>query len=246
MNSKVAIRLTNVSKKYILHHHKPTLAENILHFRKKEEMLALKDINLEIKKGEKIGIIGSNGSGKTTLLKIITSITCPTAGDIQVNGRVVALIDLGAGFHPELSGSENIYLNGMLLGINKREIKEKFTQIINFSGLGEFIDAPFYTYSSGMKLRLGFSIAIHSNSDILLIDEVFVAGDQEFQKKSLLAIKEFFNKGKTIVFISHYLKSVSKLCPKTILLEKGKIRAFGDSNKVIDLYEKQANQAALF
>lgn len=241
MNSGIAIKLTNVSKRYILHHEKPTLVENIFRFGRKEEIWALKDISLEIKKGEKLGVIGDNGSGKTTLLKIITGITAPTTGKVEVNGRVAALIGLEAGFHPELTGEENIYLNGMLLGMNKKEIQEKFTQIIDFSGLGKFIDAPFYTYSSGMRLRLGFSIAIHSNPDILLIDEVLAVGDQEFQKKSFLVIQEFFKKGKTIVFISHYLKSVTKLCPKSALLEKGEIKIIGESKKIISLYQKQAD-----
>lgn len=238
MNSEIAIKLTNVSKKYIIHHEKPTLVENIFSFRKKEEVLVLKDINLEVKKGEKLGIIGDNGSGKTTLLKIITGITAPTSGKVEINGRVAALIGFEAGFHPELTGEENIYLNGMLLGMNKKEIQEKFVQIIDFSELGKFIDAPFYTYSSGMKLRLGFSIAVHSNPDILLIDEVLAVGDQEFQKKSYKKIQEFFKKGKTVIYVSHYLQSVLNLCEKTILLDKGKIILFDKSKKVISHYQK--------
>jgi len=233
---QLAIKLSNISKKYILHHEKPTLVENIFSFRRKEEIWALKDINLEIKKGEKIGIIGDNGSGKTTLLKIISGITIPTTGKIEINGRVAGLIDLEAGFHPELTGEENIFFNGMLLGMSREEIKKRFKHIINFSGLGKFIDTPFYTYSSGMALRLGFSIAIHSNPDILLIDEVLAVGDQEFGNKCLQKMQEFFRKKGTIVFVSHHLETIAKFCNKVALLERGGIKMIGESKKVIESY----------
>lgn len=243
---KTAVKLTNISKRYILHHEKPTLVENIFKFGSKEEIWALKDINLEIKKGEKIGIIGDNGAGKTTLLKIITGITSPTTGNIEINGRIAALIDLAAGFHPELTGEENTYLNGMLLGMSKKEIRKNFTKIVQFSGLKRFIDVPLHTYSDGMKLRLGFSIAIHSNPDILLIDDVLGIGDQDFRKKSYQAMQNFFKKGKTIIYISHHLPTVIKLCPKTIWLERGKIKMFGESKGVIKVYEREQNQWVLF
>lgn len=239
--NNIAIKIENLSKKYILHHQKPTLVESMLHFGKKEEIWALKDINLKIQKGEKVGIIGDNGSGKTTLLKIISGITSPTKGKVEVNGRVAALIGLEAGFHPELTGEENTYLNGMLLGMSKGEIGENFDKIVEFSGLRKFIDVPLHTYSGGMKLRLGFSIAIHSNPDILLIDEVLAVGDQEFRKKSYQVMQNFFKKGKTIIYISHHLPTISKLCPKTIWLERGKTRMFGKSKKVIKLYEEKQN-----
>lgn len=232
----IAIKLTGISKKYILHHQKPTLVENIFKVGKKEAIWALKDINLAINQGEKIGIIGNNGSGKTTLLRILTGITHPTTGKLQINGRVAALLDLDAGFHPELSGEENIYLNGMLLGMSKDEIKTKYIQIIEFSGLGKFIDAPFYTYSNGMALRLGFSIAIHSDPDILLLDEVLSVGDQDFQEKSYQVMQNFFKKGKTIIFISHHLENIKKLCDRTILLNKGKIEMDGASKTIIKSY----------
>lgn len=235
--TKNAIKIQNLSKKYFLHHEKPTLVENIFRIGKKEKIWVLKNINLEIKKGEKIGIIGDNGAGKTTLLKIISKITNPTKGKIEVNGRLATLIDLEAGFHPELTGEENIYLNGMLLGMKKKEIKENIDQIITFSGLGKFIDAPFYTYSSGMALRLGFSVAIYSKPDILLIDEILAVGDQEFQKKSYQAIQKFFHEGKTIIFISHNLPLVAKLCPKIIWLERGKIKMVGKSKEIIKAYD---------
>lgn len=235
-NQQLAIKLLGISKRYILHHQKPTLVENIIRLGRKEEIWALKDINLEIKRGEKIGIIGPNGSGKTTLLKIINGITNPTFGSLQINGRVAAIIDLEAGFHPELTGEENIYLNGMLLGMSKGEIKRKFSQIVEFSGLKKFIDVPFHAYSSGMRLRLGFSIAINSDPDILLLDEVLAVGDQKFREKSFQAIQNFFRKKKTIIYISHYLKTVADLCPKVIWLEKGKIKRMGETEKIIKEY----------
>lgn len=238
MKQDIAIKISNLSKKYILHHQKPTLTETIFSFGRREEIWALKDINLEIRKGEKIGIVGDNGSGKSTLLKIITGITAPTKGKVEINGKVAALISLEAGFHPELTGEENIYLNGMLLGMSKEEIKKKFTQIVNFSGLGKFIDAPFYTYSSGMALRLGFSIAIHSNFDIVLIDEIMSVGDQDFQKKSYRAIQESFRKEKTLIYVSHYLPLITKLCSKTYWLENGEIKMSGYSKKIIKSYTK--------
>jgi len=236
MNNNIAIKLTNISKKYILRHEKPTLVENIFRFRKQEEIWALKNINMEIKKGEKVGIIGDNGSGKTTLLKIISGVTFPTKGQIETKGRVAALIDLEAGFHPELTGEENIFLNGMLLGMSRKEIKNKFKKIVEFSGLKNFIDTQFYTYSSGMALRLGFSIAIHSNPDILLIDELLAVGDQEFQQKSYKTMQDFFKKGKTVVYISHYLKDVARLCTRAIWLDKGKTKRSGLPKEIISLY----------
>lgn len=236
--SNVVIRLTNISKCYLLHHEKPTLVENIFKFGSKEEIWALKDINLEIKKGEKIGIIGDNAAGKTTLLKIVTGITSPTTGRVETNGRIAALIDLAAGFHPELTGEENTYLNGMLMGMSKEEVKKNFDKIVEFSGLGKFIDTPLHTYSSGMVLRLSFSIAIFSKPDILLIDEVLAVGDQEFRKKSYQAMQNFFKEGKTIIFISHHLEAISRLCPKSVWLEKGKIKILGESKKVIKAYSQ--------
>lgn len=236
--SDIAIKLTEINKKYILHRQKPTLVENLFKFTRYEEMWALKDINLNIKKGERIGVIGNNGSGKTTLLKIITGITSPTSGEIKINGRIATIIGLEAGFHPELTGEENIYLNGMLLGMSKTEIRYQFDKIIEFSGIREYIDVPFYTYSSGMKLRLGFSIAIHSNPDILLIDEVLGIGDQEFQEKSYRAVTDLFKNGSTLVFVSHYFLDVVKICNKAIRLKEGKIISEGKCRKVIREYNK--------
>jgi lipopolysaccharide transport system ATP-binding protein len=233
-NSKLAIQLENVSKKYILHHEKPTLVESL--FKAKEEFWALKNINLQVKKGEKLGIIGPNGAGKSTLLKIITGITVPTKGSLETKGKIASLIDLSAGFHPDLTGEENIYLNGLLLGMSKNQIKANFDKIIAFSGIKKFIDSPLHTYSSGMQLRLGFSVAIHSNPYILIIDEVIAAGDEEFRKKSYAKMQDFFKKKKTIIFVSHWLETVKKLCPQTLWLDKGKIKGFGKSSQVIKKY----------
>lgn len=234
--NNVALSLTNINKKYILHHQKPTLVEGLFRTKKNETIWALKDINIEIVKGERIGIIGDNGSGKTTLLKIITGITSPTSGEIITNGRIASLISIDAGFHPELTGEENIYINGMLMGMSKREIKNKFSRIIDFSGIKEFIDVPFYTYSSGMKLRLGFSVAINSGPDILIIDEVISAGDIEFQQKSYQAIIDLIDQGKTVLFVSHYMEDVANLCKRVILLNEGVVSLDGTCQKVLQKY----------
>lgn len=236
MNNNIAIKLTNVSKKYILHHEKPTLVESL--FKQKEEFWALKNINLVVEKGEKLGIIGPNGAGKSTLLKITTGIAVVTTGRVETKGRIASLIDLTAGFHPDLTGEENILINGLLLGMRQKEIKSHFNKIIVFSGLKKFIDSPLRTYSSGMLLRLGFSVAIHSNPDILIIDEVIAAGDEEFRNKSYAKMQEFFKQKKTIIFVSHNLEVVKKLCPQTLWLDKGKVKALGSSERIISQYLK--------
>lgn len=235
-NQQLAIKITNLSKKYILHHQKPTLVENIFRWGQKEELWALKNINMEIRQGDSIGLLGKNGSGKTTFLKIIAGITTSSSGQIQVNGKVVTLIDINSGFHPELTGEENIYLNGMLLGMSQKEIKKEFCKIIQFSGLKKFIDAPFYTYSNGMKFRLGFSIAIHSKPDILLIDEIIGGGDKIFIKKAYQFVKNFIKDGKTFVFASHFSPLVKKFCQRAAILENGQIKIIGETKKIIDLY----------
>jgi ABC-type polysaccharide/polyol phosphate transport system ATPase subunit len=184
-----AVKIINVGKKYIVCPQKPSLLSNILRKEKKKEFWALKSIKLTIKKGERVGIIGPNGAGKTTLLKIISGITTPTTGTIKTKGKVVSLIELQAGFHPELTGAENIYFNGMFIGMNREEIKKKFQRIVAFADIGKFINTPFYTYSSGMKFRLAFAVAIASEGEILIMDEIFTLGDTEFQHKTLKAIR---------------------------------------------------------
>lgn len=230
---KIAVKLDNLSKKYILHHEKPTLMETF--FKKREEFWALKNISFQVRKGDKLGIIGPNGAGKSTLLKIICGITTPTKGKVITTGRIASLIELTAGFHPDLTGEENVYINGLLLGMSRQEIKKKFKKIVAFSELQHFIDSPFYTYSGGMMLRLGFSIAIHSNPDILIVDEVLTAGDRAFQEKCQKRIKDFFQT-KTVLFVSHNLPLIKSFCTQAIWLDKGKIKSQGKSKEVIAQY----------
>lgn len=212
---EVAIDLRGVGKKYIIHHEKPTLAEDVgrkLRFQKSEEYWALKNVNLKIHQGSKIGFYGPNGAGKTTLLKIIAGISTPTEGKVRAKGRVISLIDLEAGFHPDLTGQENIFLNGLVLGMSKKEIQSKFAQIVAFADIGDFITAPMNTYSNGMKLRLGFSVAIHANPDIVLLDEVMNMGDEDFRKKSETAINTI-TKGKvTTIMVSQWIGFLEEFC----------------------------------
>jgi len=232
-----SIILKHVGKKYVIHHEKPTLVEKFING-KDETFLALDDINLVINKGEKVGIIGPNGSGKTTLLKIIAGITMPTGGNVETFGRIVSLIDLQAGFHPELTGYQNIFLNGMILGMHKYEIEQKFDDIIKFADIHQFIDAPVFTYSSGMMLRLGFSIAVHSNPDVLILDENLSVGDENFQVKSQKTIERFFQKGKTIVVASHWLDYLKHNCSRIIWLDSGRVKMTDNANKVTIFYKR--------
>lgn len=208
----------------------------------KEEFWALKDISVSINQGEVVGIIGSNGAGKSTLLKILTGITPPTEGEIIMHGKVASLLEVGTGFHPELTGRENIFLNGAILGMTKKEIVEKFDEIIAFSGIEQFLDTPVKYYSSGMYVRLAFSVAAHMEPDILLVDEVLAVGDAEFQKKCLGKMEEVTRKkGRTILFVSHNMAAIQSLCKKCILLEKGKIKAFGDTETIVNQYLSSEN-----
>lgn len=212
-------------------------AKQIVGLETKEEFWALKDVNLEIKKGEIIGIIGRNGAGKSTLLKILTKITPPTEGEIIMRGKVASLLEVGTGFHPELTGRENIFLNGAILGMAKKEIARKFDEIVAFSGIEKFLDTPVKYYSSGMYVRLAFSVAAHMEPDILLVDEVLAVGDAEFQKKCLGKMEEVTKGlGRTILFVSHNMAAIQRLCSKTILLEKGKMKMFGETEKVVNFY----------
>lgn len=236
-----AIKLNSISKQYLVYHQKPTFIENILQKEKQENFWALKNITLDINKGEKIGIVGDNGSGKTTLLKIISGISTPTKGSVQTQGKLVSLIDLNAGFHPELTGLENIFINGLLLGMSKKEIKEKLAQIIAFADIDKFIDAPFYTYSTGMRLRLGFSVCIHTDADIFLFDEGIYAGDLQFQKKIYRKLKELFSQKKvTFLVTTHLVEFLNKYCQKCLWIEKGKVRHFGPLKKTVKKYQKTA------
>lgn len=225
MKDNVAIKLDKVCKKF-KKGHKLLLKEAFLDIfrpQKQDDFWAVKDISFEIKKGESVGIIGVNGSGKSTILKLIAGVLVPTKGSVLVNGKISPLIELGAGFHPELTGRENVYLNGTILGLTKKEVDEKFNEIVEFSGIGDFIDTPVKHYSSGMYMRLGFAIAINVEPDILLIDEILAVGDAAFQKKCLEKMKEFHEKGITIIFISHSMDLVENFCERKILIDRGKI-----------------------
>lgn len=210
---------------------------NATHLRKKE-FWALQKINFELKEGEILGLIGKNGCGKTTLLRLINGIFPPDQGKIIINGRIGALIAVGAGFHPHMTGRENIYLNGTILGMTKAELKSKFDRIIDFAEIGDFIDAPVATYSSGMTVRLGFSIAIHCQPDILLVDEILSVGDFNFQYKCLEKIKELKRNGTAIIFVSHNESSIKAVCKNGILMDEGQIVEYSDIDEILDAYNK--------
>ncbi len=197
---------------------------------------ALRDISVDIEEGEVVGIIGRNGAGKSTLLKIMSRITYPTSGNIKVRGRVASLLEVGTGFHDELTGRENIYLNGSILGMRKREVDQRFDAIVDFSGVRQFLDTPIKRYSSGMRLRLGFAVAAHLEPDVLIVDEVLAVGDAAFQKKCLTAMEGLRNSGRTVLFVSHNLAAVENLCSRGIWIDGGKIRMDGEAGKVIEAY----------
>ena len=239
--NNIAICIKNMSKDFIIYGDKAnTLKERIIRFNKnnKEIRNVLKNINIDIKKGETVALIGVNGSGKSTLLKLITRIIYPTSGAIKVNGKVSSLLELGAGFHPDFSGRENIYFNASIFGLTKKEIDDRLDSIIEFSELEEFIDTPIRTYSSGMYMRLAFSVAINVDADIILIDEILAVGDQHFQEKCMDKMLELKKKGKTIVFVSHSSDAVKFLCDRAIWLKDGKVEMDGKTDNVLKEYEK--------
>ena len=198
---------------------------------------ALKDVSFEVKEGEVLGIIGKNGAGKSTLLKILSQITEPTSGKIEIYGRVASLLEVGTGFHPELSGRENIYMNGTILGMTRREIESKLDEIIDFSGVEKFIDTPVKFYSSGMKVRLGFSVAAHLDPEILIIDEVLAVGDYEFQKKCLGKMEDVSrNQGRTVLFVSHQMDAITRLCSRVLVLKEGQINYEGNPSTAVKKY----------
>jgi len=211
---------------------------NLFH-RRKEAVVALRGISFEVEHGEALGIIGANGSGKSTLLKLLAGVTVPSTGRVEVSGRVASLLELGAGFHPLLTGRENIYLNARILGVNRAQIERVFDQIVEFSGIEEFLDNPVNTYSSGMFVRLGFAVAVHTDPDIFLVDEVLSVGDEEFQRKCRTRIGELREQNKTIVFVSHDLSIVNTLCNRVILLSKGRMISRGSPRDTIDFYLRQ-------
>lgn len=239
-NSNIAIKVLNVYKQFKVNSDKPyTLKERLIHSTKNkiENRKILNGINIEIKKGETVALIGTNGSGKSTLLKLMTKIIYPTSGKIITRGKIASLLELGAGFHPDFTGRENIYFNAAVFGLSKKEIDKRLNDIIDFSELGELIDTPVRTYSSGMYMRLAFSVAINVDADILLIDEILAVGDQHFQDKCFDKLKEFKNdKNKTIVIVSHSLDSVKMLCNRAIWIYDGKVRMDGKPEEVIKSY----------
>ena len=241
MKNDVAITIKNMSKDFIIYADKAnTLKERIVRFsnNKKEVRHILKNINLEIKKGETVALIGVNGSGKSTLLKLITKIIYPTSGSIKVKGKLASLLELGAGFHPDFSGRENIYFNASIFGLTKSEIDSRLDDIIAFSELGSFIDTPVRTYSSGMYMRLAFSVAINVDADIILIDEILAVGDQRFQEKCMNKMQELKKMGKTMVFVSHSKEAVEFLCDRSVWIHEGEIRKDGKTKEVLAEYIK--------
>src|SRR4028118_88877 len=260
--SKTIIRVENLGKKYILGHQKQegytalrdvmangakSLVRQIIKpLGKKmpepavEEFWALKDISFEINEGDRVGFIGHNGAGKSTLLKILSRITEPTKGSIRIQGRVASLLEVGTGFHAELTGRENIYLNGAILGMSKVEITNKFDEIVDFAGVESFLDTPVKRYSSGMYVRLAFAVAAHLEPEILIVDEVLAVGDAEFQKKCLGKMQTVASEGRTVIFVSHNLTAVKTLCTRALLLKEGRSLIDGSIDKAIASYNRQS------
>jgi ABC-type polysaccharide/polyol phosphate transport system ATPase subunit len=246
------IKFNNIEKKYRIYYGGGTFRSEITDlFRRmfgkktinKFDFMALKGVSFSVPRGSTLGLIGSNGSGKSTILKLITRVTYPSSGTMEINGRVASLLEVGAGFHAEFTGRENIYLNGALLGLKKKEIDAKLEEIIDFSELRQFIDTPIKKYSSGMYVKLGFSIAIHVNPEILLIDEILAVGDAHFQNKCIKKMREIVSdSNKTVILVSHNMVTIQALCDKTLWIEKGVMRAFDETSKVISLYSEEVNK----
>jgi ABC-2 type transport system ATP-binding protein len=243
MSSDNALTISGVSKLFFKQEQK-TFKEFLPAFftgkKTREWFWALKDIDLEIKKGETLGIMGPNGSGKSTLLKLIAGVSQPTKGKITTHGRVAPLIELAAGFHPELTGRENVYLNAIILGMSRREIEAKFKTIVDFAELWDFIDAPVKHYSSGMYVRLAFSVAIHTDPDILILDEILAVGDEQFQKKCFAKLKELQKRQVTIIYVSHDRQSVVDFCTRAIYINKSLLEKDGDPKTIAEYYQKHA------
>ena len=242
MKKDYAIKVTNMTKTFKLYSDKPnTMKERLVRGwkSKNETRTVLKDINIEIKKGETVALIGVNGSGKSTLLKLMTKIIFPNKGTVETKGKLTSLLELGAGFHPDFTGRENIYFNASIFGLTKKEIDERLDKIIEFSELGDFIDSPIRTYSSGMYMRLAFVVAINVNADILLIDEILAVGDQHFQEKCFAKLEELAKSDMTIVIVSHSLSSLNKLCNRGIWIKDGEINMDGKFNEVKEKYMKE-------
>ncbi len=259
------IRVENLSKKYIIGHQKQggyvslrdevadgakSVWNKLTHLNQKqsdlyhEEFWALKDVSFEIKQGDRVGIIGRNGAGKSTLLKILSRITEPTQGKISIKGRVASLLEVGTGFHPELTGRENIYLNGAILGMDRVEIRRKFDEIVTFAEVEKFLDTPVKRYSSGMYVRLAFAVAAHLEPEILIVDEVLAVGDAQFQKKCLGKMEDVGKEGRTVIFVSHNMSAIRSLCQNCIFLEKGTPKLIGEVEKCIENYFSLVSDAS--
>jgi ABC-2 type transport system ATP-binding protein len=233
-----AITVRNISKRYVKYDDQPLLV-NALHLRhrtRRSHLWALRDVGFDVARGESIAVIGRNGSGKSTMLKILAGVTSPSRGSVVVRGRIAPLVSVGVGFHPELTGRENVYVNGTILGLTRREIDQRFDAILDFSEIGDFIDTPVKFYSSGMFVRLGFSVAIHAEPRVLLVDEVLAVGDFAFQMKCFDRMMEIREAGTTVVVVSHNLNAVRKLCDRTVLLHQGRQRFDGDTAEAIGLF----------
>lgn len=236
----IAVHVSDVSKKFRLYHERNQSLKSAIMRRKisvHEDFWALRDITFDVPTGSTFGLIGSNGSGKSTLLKCLAKILYPETGTITANGKVAALLEVGSGFHPELSGRENIFLNGSILGMSRKEIQGKFDEIVAFSGVEQFIDQPVKNYSSGMYVRLGFSVAINVDPDILVVDEVLAVGDAEFQAKCFQKFKDFKAAGKTVILVSHSMGAVKSMCDHAAWINKGTLESFGKADPVIAAYE---------
>lgn len=242
---KSSISIKNLTKEYRIFENPSDRVKEIFNNGRKQygySHYALRDISLEIHEGEILGIIGVNGSGKSTLLKIITGVLTPSAGTVEVNGKISALLELGAGFNPDYTGIENIYFNGMVMGFSRKEIEQKIAGIIEFADIGDYIDQPVKTYSSGMYVRLAYAVAVSIEPDILIVDEALAVGDAYFQLKSMSKMQELFKKGKTVLFVSHDTASIKSLCKTALYLDKGQIVAYGPAKEVVELYETQIRE----
>ncbi len=242
-SSLPAVRVRNLAKSYVLHHQRRFLLHDavnklMLRQKRREVYWALKDVSFDIHPGETVAFLGRNGAGKSTLLSIIAGTMKPSRGSAEVNGRVGALLELGAGFHPDLTGRENMELNAALLGLTRRQIDELFPTIVEFAELEEFIDVPLRAYSSGMQMRLGFSVAIHMDPDILVMDEVFAVGDARFQKKCVERTQTMIRRDKTLLFVSHSPDAIRRLCARVIWLRKGMVAMDGPTDEVLEAYAR--------
>ena len=242
MNAITITHASKVYRRYSRRHQFTTLKSALLsrsltrNLRPDETFAAVRDVTVTVPRGRTLGVIGRNGSGKSTLLKLVAGITKPTTGTVHVNGRISALIELGAGFHPEISGRENVFINGIMLGLSKREIARRFDEIVEFAEMRDFIDAPVKTYSSGMYMRLGFAVAIHVDPDVLLVDEVLAVGDEGFTHKCLDKFAEFKRRGKTILLVTHALGLVERFCDEALWMDDGSMKAIGDPKRVVGAY----------